>query len=164
MTNSRIFSVIGRLQSEWMNLQKGNNDHWKTYKWMCSKYLSGSLDAEDGHPGLRVALELVHELDSLWGRDAAVDTDVTGLKEQRQEEEDSVHDGWQWWSGKPVEMPADGTPATRWSVSEVWIQKKAGKALTIAGWAQWICGFQIWMGSSFYHVPSLHQFSRKSVE
>lgn len=43
-------------------------------------YLTGCLDAEDGHPHLRVTLELVDQLDSLGGRDAAVDPDVTGLQ------------------------------------------------------------------------------------
>ncbi|TNN31300.1 hypothetical protein EYF80_058546 [Liparis tanakae] len=45
-----------------------------------SKYLTGCLDAEDGNPRLRVALELVDQLDSFGGRDAAVDADVAGLQ------------------------------------------------------------------------------------
>lgn len=51
------------------------------------QYLAGSLDAEDGHPRVRVSLELVDQLDTFRGRDAAVDADVPGLKEEEEEEQ-----------------------------------------------------------------------------
>lgn len=48
-------------------------------------YLTGCLDAQDGHPGLRVALELMDQLDPLRGRDTAIDTDITSLEQQRRD-------------------------------------------------------------------------------
>lgn len=50
------------------------------------EYLTGCLDAEDGHPRLRVTLELVDQMDPLWGWDTAVDADITSLEQQRQED------------------------------------------------------------------------------
>ena len=42
-------------------------------------YLASCLDAEDGYSGFWVTLELVNQLDSLGGRDAAIDADITSL-------------------------------------------------------------------------------------
>lgn len=50
------------------------------------QHLTGCLDAENGHPRLWLTLEFVNQLDSVGGRDAAVDADVTGL-EQRPDNE-----------------------------------------------------------------------------
>lgn len=55
--------------------------------WVClcvCEYLTSCLDAEDGHPCLWVTLELVDQLDSFRGWDAAVDTDISSLEQQRQ--------------------------------------------------------------------------------
>lgn len=45
-----------------------------------SEYLTSCLDAENGHPCLWVTLELVDQLDSLRGRDAAIDADISSLE------------------------------------------------------------------------------------
>lgn len=42
-------------------------------------HLTSSLDAQDGHTGDGVALELVHQVDPLGGRDTAVNADVAHL-------------------------------------------------------------------------------------
>lgn len=45
-------------------------------------YLTGCLDAEDGHTCLWVILKLVDQLDSLWRRDTAINPYITGLKQR----------------------------------------------------------------------------------
>lgn len=49
----------------------------------CFKYLPSSLDAEDGHSGFWVILEFVDQLDSFGWWHTAVDSNVTGLSDQR---------------------------------------------------------------------------------
>lgn len=94
------------------------------------EYLTGCLDAEDGHPCLRVTLELVDQMDPLWGWDTAVDADITSLEQQRQEdknksfffEKNSPCESGEFSLTESVRDPAmctaDGTPAAHKSLTE----------------------------------------------
>lgn len=46
-------------------------------------YLSRCLDAQNSHPCLWIILEAVDQLDSLCGRNAAIDPDISGLRDER---------------------------------------------------------------------------------
>ncbi len=87
------------------------------------EYLTGCLDAEDGHSCLWVALELVDQLDPFWGWDTAVDTDITSLEQQRQDRvfklwkiiQFVMGDSWATLqqTATPAMCTADETPAAQ---------------------------------------------------
>ena len=108
--------------------------HSSHTKKSCAKpvceYLTGCLDAEDGHSCLRVTLELVDQMDPLWGWDTAVDADITSLEQKRQGDKTCTS----FWrkiqlvshessaSLNQLETPAmctaDGAPETQKSLNE----------------------------------------------
>lgn len=49
---------------------------------VCAAYLSRRLYAQNSHPCLRIVLEAVDQLDPLCRRNAAIDSDITGLRDE----------------------------------------------------------------------------------